>query len=382
MGVDIAPADGIIDYYNADVVSAQDNYVFGMTMPGRNFQSDKYRFGFNGKEKDKDITSGDLDFDARIYDSRLGRWLSTDVLESKYPFASTYCFGLNNPISFADADGRLIWIPDASYADKITALLQKSFAGKIKAQLVKSDENQRTYLKFELNKDVKLSETETKAFEYLKALADNQTFTLEVKIYDKEKRIDRYNDYDVDPDNFQSKVLYPNRLADYQPGLGINEAGQYLVHFFAEQFAGTTIQDEYNSAHAFAIGKGGEIFNVKWTESISIIKDNKLNVDIDITDKDGIYIQTVRETVDRTTKKSTFTNFIRTDVKPGEKSFGAVMSMNDWSMKTKGKKYDASYSTEYEAYAGKARAAYYKNNPVPDAKKATTNNSSKKTKKG
>ena len=55
IGVDVNPADGVIDYYTADVVSAQDNYVFGMTMPGRSFQSDKYRYGFNGKEVDNEV---------------------------------------------------------------------------------------------------------------------------------------------------------------------------------------------------------------------------------------------------------------------------------------------------------------------------------------
>jgi hypothetical protein len=33
------------------VVSASD-YSFGMSMPARSFQSEHYRYGFNGKEKD------------------------------------------------------------------------------------------------------------------------------------------------------------------------------------------------------------------------------------------------------------------------------------------------------------------------------------------
>ncbi len=95
-----------VDYYTADVVSATDNYVFGMAMPGRNYQNDKYRYGFNGKEKDKDISVGDLDFGARIYDGRIGRWLSLDPLQRKYPNESHYAYVSGSPLIFADKDGR------------------------------------------------------------------------------------------------------------------------------------------------------------------------------------------------------------------------------------------------------------------------------------
>jgi RHS repeat-associated protein len=85
-----------------------------MTMPGRNFQSDKYRFGFNGKEKDKDISVGDLDFGARILDARLGRWLSVDPLVSKYTSFSPYNFAINSPLVAIDYDGRDIIIVTSS----------------------------------------------------------------------------------------------------------------------------------------------------------------------------------------------------------------------------------------------------------------------------
>ena len=80
-----------------------------MLMPGRKFDAGTgYRYGFNGKEKDKDITNGDLDFGARIYDSRLGRWLSLDPLQAKYPGLSPYNFVANSPIRFIDPDGKVI----------------------------------------------------------------------------------------------------------------------------------------------------------------------------------------------------------------------------------------------------------------------------------
>jgi RHS repeat-associated protein len=78
-----------------------------MQMPERSFSSgSKYRFGFNGKEKDKDVTSDDYDFGARIYDSRIGRWLSVDPLWKKYPNLTAYSFSSNSPIIIIDFDGR------------------------------------------------------------------------------------------------------------------------------------------------------------------------------------------------------------------------------------------------------------------------------------
>ena len=56
-----------------------------------------YRFAFNGMEKDDEVKGlgNSLDFGARMYDPRLGRWLSLDPLQQKYPFASPYNFALN-----------------------------------------------------------------------------------------------------------------------------------------------------------------------------------------------------------------------------------------------------------------------------------------------
>jgi RHS repeat-associated protein len=80
-----------------------------MNMPGRNYAattSSGYRYGFNGKEKSDEIAIGDLDFGARIYDGRLGRWLSVDPLQKKYPSLSPFIFTNNNPIIYIDFDGR------------------------------------------------------------------------------------------------------------------------------------------------------------------------------------------------------------------------------------------------------------------------------------
>ena len=69
--------------------------------------ADDYRFGFNGKEKDNEVNGiGNLyDYGFRIYNSRLGRFLSTDPLAPDYPWLSSYQFASLNPIYNIDVDG-------------------------------------------------------------------------------------------------------------------------------------------------------------------------------------------------------------------------------------------------------------------------------------
>lgn len=95
-----------LNYFTADVVNITDYYVFGMAMPGRSFSAGNvYRYGFNGKENDKDISNGAVAFEARIYDNRLGRFLSTDLRESEYAWQSTYAYFSNSPIRQLDFNG-------------------------------------------------------------------------------------------------------------------------------------------------------------------------------------------------------------------------------------------------------------------------------------
>ncbi len=104
---------GLNSHYLADISSAQDYYPFGMCMPGRKYEAQiGYRYGYSGKEKDNEIKGNGniLDFGARIYDNRLGRWLSTDPLQSQYPDVSPYSYCYNNPIHFTDENGK--WVRD------------------------------------------------------------------------------------------------------------------------------------------------------------------------------------------------------------------------------------------------------------------------------
>ena len=66
-----------------------------------------YRYGFNGKENDGDV-KGDgnrIDYGARVYDPRLGRFLSKDPLSNESPEFTIYGYAYNNPIVLIDVMG-------------------------------------------------------------------------------------------------------------------------------------------------------------------------------------------------------------------------------------------------------------------------------------
>lgn len=74
-------------------------------------------FGFQGQEKDDEVKGigNSLDFGARIYDSRVGRWLALDPLQAKYPSLSPYHAFADNPILFIDPNGKEIFIGGIKY---------------------------------------------------------------------------------------------------------------------------------------------------------------------------------------------------------------------------------------------------------------------------
>lgn len=98
----------------SDVCAATDYFPYGMGMPARNNITRSYDFGFEGKRSDHEV-SGDFnsyDFGARMYDPRLGRWLSIDAYATKYAELSPYNFAGNSPIQFGDIDGNdITWLP-------------------------------------------------------------------------------------------------------------------------------------------------------------------------------------------------------------------------------------------------------------------------------
>ncbi len=84
-------------------VASSDTYV----------NEDGYRYGFNGKEKDPatELGNATYDYGFRIYNARLGKFLSVDPLTANYAYYTPYQFAGNKPIMFIDLDGAEFQIP-------------------------------------------------------------------------------------------------------------------------------------------------------------------------------------------------------------------------------------------------------------------------------
>lgn len=95
--------------YLADIKNISNTYPYGKSY-GTNAiynAEDDYRYGFNGMEKEKNISSSGntFDFGARVYDSEFPIFGKPDPLESKFPYKSPYIMASNNPIWAIDVEG-------------------------------------------------------------------------------------------------------------------------------------------------------------------------------------------------------------------------------------------------------------------------------------
>jgi len=78
-----------------------DYYPFGMPMPGRQIVNGQpYRYAFQGQEKDPE--TGKEAFELRLWDGRIGRWLTTDPAGQ---YSSLYLGMGNNPVNGVDPNG-------------------------------------------------------------------------------------------------------------------------------------------------------------------------------------------------------------------------------------------------------------------------------------
>lgn len=106
-------------------------------MPNRGAGGVSYRYGFNGKETENDVKGiGNVqDYGMRIYDTRLGRWLSLDPIQKKYPELSPFQYVANNPVNFIDPDGkRIILSGNKNEQKEFVAKLEKMTGFKIEMQ--------------------------------------------------------------------------------------------------------------------------------------------------------------------------------------------------------------------------------------------------------
>jgi len=90
------------------VKSYTDYYPFGWTLPGRTYEPNLYRFGYQGQFAEKDEETGWKQFGLRMWDGRIGRWLTTDIAGQYW---SPYLGMGNRPINSIDPNGAESIIP-------------------------------------------------------------------------------------------------------------------------------------------------------------------------------------------------------------------------------------------------------------------------------
>ncbi len=143
-------------YYNAQfsylayqqVISNCATYAGSYVLPRKGTQADfvesGYRFGFNGMERDDEIkgSGNSYDFGARIYDSRLGRWLAADPAFMLYPSVGPYISVGNNPIYFIDPNGKWINKAESEGWRDYRKELRKTKAGRITWKDLKSSQGE------------------------------------------------------------------------------------------------------------------------------------------------------------------------------------------------------------------------------------------------
>jgi hypothetical protein len=98
--------------FGAKVESSTDYYAGGSIMPGRNFNANSYRYGFNqGSEKDDEISGSGNHFTTKFRegDTRLLRWWSVDPKARLQPWQSPYNYMDGNPVAKNDPDGDCPW---------------------------------------------------------------------------------------------------------------------------------------------------------------------------------------------------------------------------------------------------------------------------------
>ena len=117
-----------VSYYKADLVSSMDYSPFGAPLKGRTFNGSGSRYGFNGQEKDNEVSGAGNSMTAEFwqYDSRLGRRWNIDPKPN--PSISYYASFANNPITLGDPFGDTVRVSNSVTDNKLINASFTAFA--------------------------------------------------------------------------------------------------------------------------------------------------------------------------------------------------------------------------------------------------------------
>lgn len=93
-----------VTHLHSPFVAGGDYYPFGLTMDDRQIKVEDYRYGYQGQYSEENTQTGWNEFELRMYDSRIARWISPDPYGQ---YASPYIGMGNNPVNQVDPNGGL-----------------------------------------------------------------------------------------------------------------------------------------------------------------------------------------------------------------------------------------------------------------------------------
>ena len=255
---------------------------------------ERYRFGFNGKENENEWdgqTGSKLDFGARVYDSRLGRWLACDPLANFYTSLSPYCFVGNMPIIAIDNDGKKItfgWLTTQESKDQFMSVLKKEFADKVEVMVIDG------MLELQLKKGLELTTQEQKLYDKLKIVIDEEK-TVEINVVQ--------DDSNVETGSF-SKAYDDSKGGYYSNTLDINDIsktksentspGGDIIHEIWESYQTQALgvdegtwEETFEKVHNEAEKIEGEICEITIIDGMSFTKDGTGYAYTNFLDKEG-----------------------------------------------------------------------------------------------
>jgi RHS repeat-associated protein len=182
------------------------------------------------------------DFGARIYDARVGRFISMDPQDSKYPSMSPYSAFGNSPILMIDPDGETIKVSTdkPELLTKFQSAISTAFAGKVEAKI-----NKDGLVTFHQLPETKLTQKEQAALDILNAAANNTKYEAQLNLVDRNTGGDK-----VELDNFATKQFDIDDMVAFGNDDNLLTSKSVLVHAVVEQLRADELRkhnvtDEY-----------------------------------------------------------------------------------------------------------------------------------------
>ncbi len=305
-------------------------YSFGMEIPALSSNSSEYSYGFNGMEKDDEVkgNSNSYDFGARMYDNRLGRWLSLDPLAQKYPSLSPYNFVANSPIMYVDPDGKRIKPTNINSKKLIKEAYDRIFSGALEEVGSNIDFNDDGILAYKdeptlsqskakrIIKDSNLSRDEKlTAIAYLNAARIDRTYEVQVDYEsgDIEKGIESDLNFGLVTPNKQNYDLSES----IKKAKGRGESTREIKREMTGSISGEASSEFYENQDIKSVPSSSGLYNFQVNESGDNMQTNQAFDEMII--KIGAQGAAYQEITIDGKNKTSVTHFINEDGKPDSK---------------------------------------------------------------